>query len=65
MEFKSAKKSYSRLPNLSKKPRMSLPEEPNQVGIQVDNFVTPESSTPLRVLPENAPGSSTPLTGNK
>ena len=63
MEVKSAKKSFSRLPNLSKKPRMSLQEEPNQVGIPMDNFVAPEYSTPLRILPDNAPGSSTPLTG--
>ena len=35
MEFKSAKKSYSRLPNLSKKPRMSL-EEPNDDKLKTD-----------------------------
>ena len=64
MEFKSAKKSYSRLPNLSKKPRMSL-EEPNDVKvIATTTTIEPANfSTPVRVLPEGVCGSSTPLTG--
>ena len=63
MEFKSAKKSYSRLPNLSKKPRMSL-EEPNDVKVIATTTIEPANfSTPVRVLPGDVCGSSTPLTG--
>ena len=65
MEFKSAKKSYSRLPNLSKKPRMSL-EEPNDVKVIATTTIEPANfSTPVRVLPGDVCGSSTPLTGSE
>ena len=47
MDFKSAKKSFSRLPNLSKKPRMSLEEPPSDIRILPSNNISSDNSTPL------------------
>lgn len=48
LDFKSAKKSYSRLPNLSKKPRLSFEEE--------EIVFKKRNSTPLSALPPNNVG---------